>query len=153
MAPWPVRAFRYKGRVATRVLPSPVFISAIFWLYISILPEGVIGQVFKTAFHHSTILLITDYNSAIDSVVQRTRAKAIVEGKGENRCQLKFLLRTEEVLVGDILVTSGLSGNFPKGLMVGEVQRVDKKGHGVFQYAELVPRVDLTNWKRFLLYR
>jgi len=105
---------------------------------------GVIGQILKTAPHYATVLLITDYNSAIDSIVQRTRAKAIVEGNGENRCQLKYLLRSEEVAVGDAVVTSGLAGNFPKGLMVGEVKKVDKKGHGVFQYAELVPSVDLT---------
>ncbi len=105
---------------------------------------GVIGQILKTAPHYATVLLITDYNSAIDSIVQRTRAKAIVEGNGENRCQLKYLLRTEEVAVGDAVVTSGLAGNFPKGLRVGEVKKVDKKGHGVFQYAELVPSVDLS---------
>jgi len=108
-----------------------------------ILPAGVIGQVLRTAPHYATVLLITDYNSAVDSIVQRTRAKAIVEGKGENRCQLKYLLRTEEVAVGDAVVTSGLAGNFPKGLMVGEIKKVDKKGHGVFQVAELIPSVDL----------
>ncbi len=107
-------------------------------------PAGVIGQILKTAPHYATVLLLTDYNSAIDSIVQRTRAKAIVEGKGENRCQLKYLRRAEEVAVGDIVVTSGLGGNFPKGLMVGEIKKVDKKGHGVFQYAELVPSVDMT---------
>jgi len=105
---------------------------------------GVIGQILKTASHYAIVLLLTDYNSAIDSIVQRTRAKAIVEGKGENRCQLKYLLRADEVVVGDVVVTSGLGGNFPKGLMIGEVKKVDKKGHGVFQYAELVPSVDLT---------
>jgi rod shape-determining protein MreC len=105
---------------------------------------GVIGQILKTASHYAIVLLLTDYNSAIDSVVQRTRAKAIVEGKGENRCQLKYLLRADEVAVGDVVVTSGLGGNFPKGLRIGEVQRVDKKAYGVFQYAELVPSVDLT---------
>jgi rod shape-determining protein MreC len=114
-------------------------------------PEGVIGQILKTAPHYSTVLLITDYNSAIDSIIQRTRAKAIVEGKGENRCQLKYLLRTEEVMVGDVVVTSGLGGNFPKGLMMGEVRKVDKKGHGVFQYAELVPSVDLTKLEEVLV--
>jgi len=107
-------------------------------------PAGVIGQILKTAPHYATVLLLTDYNSAIDSIVQRTRAKAIVEGKGVNRCQLKYLLRAEDVAVGDVVVTSGLGGNFPKGLMVGEIKKVDKKGHGVFQYAELVPSVDLT---------
>jgi len=114
-------------------------------------PEGVIGQILKTAPHYSTVLLITDYNSAIDSIIQRTRAKAIVEGKGENRCELKYLLRTEEVIIGDIVATSGLSGNFPKGLMVGEVREVDKKGYGVFQYAELVPSVDLTKLEEVLV--
>jgi rod shape-determining protein MreC len=107
-------------------------------------PAGVIGRILKAAPHYAIVLLITDYNSAVDSIIQRTRAKAIVEGKGENRCQLKYLLRTEEVAVGDVVVTSGLGGNFPKGLMVGEIKKVDKKGHGVFQYAELVPSADLT---------
>jgi rod shape-determining protein MreC len=107
-------------------------------------PTGVIGQILKTAPHYATVLLITDYNSAVDCIVQRTRAKAMVEGKGENRCQLKYLLRTEEVAVGDAVITSGLGGKFPKGLMVGEIKKVDKKGHGVFQYAELVPSVDFT---------
>jgi len=107
-------------------------------------PAGVIGQILKTAPDYATVLLITDYNSAIDSIVERTRAKAIVEGKGENRCQLKYLLRSEEVALGDVVVTSGSSGNFPKGLMVGEIKKVDKKGHGVFQFAELVPSADMT---------
>ncbi len=107
-------------------------------------PTGVIGQILKIAPDYATVLLITDYNSAVDCIVERSRAKAIVEGKGENRCQLKYLLRAEDVAAGDVVVTSGLGGNFPKGLMVGEVQKVDKKGHGVFQYAELVPSVDMT---------
>ncbi|OGP89634.1 MAG: rod shape-determining protein MreC [Deltaproteobacteria bacterium RBG_16_48_10] len=114
-------------------------------------PKGVVGQILKTGPYHSVVLLITDYNSAIDSIVQRTRAKTIVEGKGENRCQLKYLLRAEDIGVGDIIVTSGLSGNFPKGLMVGEILKVDKKGHGIFQYAELVPSVDLTKLEEVLV--
>ena len=113
--------------------------------------EGVIGQILKTAPDYATVLLITDYNSAIDSIVRRTRAKAIVEGKGENRCLLKYLLRADDVIVGDIVVTSGLGGNFPKGLMVGEIKRVDKRGHGIFQHAELVPSVDLTKLEEVLV--
>jgi rod shape-determining protein MreC len=116
-----------------------------------IAPEGVVGQILKTAPYHSTVLLITDYNSAIDAIVQRTRSKAIVEGKGENQCQLKYLLRSEEVLVGDMVVTSGLGGNFPKGLTVGQIRKVDKKEYGIFQYAELVPSVDLTKLEEVLV--
>lgn len=114
-------------------------------------PEGVIGQILKTAPSHSVVLLITDYNSAVDSIVQRTRAKAIVEGRGENRCQLKYLLRAEDVAVGDKVITSGLAGNFPKGMTVGEISKVDKKGHGIFQYAELAPNVDFTRLEEVLV--
>jgi rod shape-determining protein MreC len=114
-------------------------------------PEGVVGQILKTSPYHSIVLLITDYNSAIDALVQRTRAKAIVEGKGENRCQLKYLLRSDDVMVGDVVVTSGLGGNFPKGVTVGEIRRVDKKEYGIFQYAELVPSVDLTKLEEVLV--
>lgn len=114
-------------------------------------PEGVIGQILKTAPSHSVVLLITDYNSAVDSIVQRTRAKAIVEGEGGNRCQLKYLLRAEDVVAGDKVITSGLAGNFPKGVMIGEVRKVDKKGHGIFQHAELVPSVDFTRLEEVLV--
>ncbi|MBS3905948.1 MAG: rod shape-determining protein MreC, partial [Syntrophaceae bacterium] len=114
-------------------------------------PEGVIGQILKTAPSYSAVLLITDYNSAIDSIIQRTRAKAIVEGGGENRCQLKYLLRAEDVVAGDRVVTSGLGGNFPKGLMIGEIKKVDKKGYGIFQYAELTPSVDFTRLEEVLI--
>ena len=114
-------------------------------------PEGVVGQILKAAPHYATVLLVTDYNSAIDSIIQKTRARAIVEGKGENRCQLKYLLRTEEVHVGDVILTSGLSGNFPKGLLIGEIRRVEKKGQGIFQYAEMAPSVDLTRLEEVLV--
>ena len=114
-------------------------------------PDGVVGQILKAAPHYATVLLVTDYNSAIDSIVQKTRARAIVEGSGENRCQLKYLLRTDEVNVGDVIVTSGLGGNFPKGLLIGEIRRVEKKGRGVFQYADLMPSVDLTKLEEVLV--
>jgi len=113
-------------------------------------PDGVVGQILKASFHYATVLLITDYNSAVDAIAQKTRARAIVEGKGENRCQMKYLLRTDEVHVGDVIVTSGL-GNFPKGLPIGEIRKVEKTGHSVFQYAELVPSVDLTQLEEVLV--
>jgi len=114
-------------------------------------PEGVVGQILKASPDYATVLLVTDYNSAIDAIVQRTRAKGIVEGKEGNRCQLKYLLRTEDVEPGDVVITSGLDGKFPKGLMIGEIQKVDKRHLGVFQYAELIPKVDLDRLEEVLV--
>ena len=114
-------------------------------------PEGVVGQILKTAPHYATVLLITDYNSAIDAIVQRTRAKAIVEGKGENRCQLKYLLRTEEVERRGRRHHLGFGRKFPQGIDDRRDPKRGKKGHGVFQYAELVPSVDLTKLEEVLV--
>jgi cell shape-determining protein MreC len=55
------------------------------------------------------------------------------------------------VIVGDVAITSGLGGNFPKGLMVGEIRKVEKKEHGIFQHAELIPSVDLTKLEEVLV--
>lgn len=114
-------------------------------------PEGVVGQILKTSPHHSVVLLITDYNSSVDAIVERTRAKAIVKGMGENRCYLKYLLRAEDATLGDQVITSGLIGNFPKGLMIGEIIKVEKRVHGIFQYAELIPKVDMTKLEMVLI--
>ena len=114
-------------------------------------PEGVVGQILKTSPYYATVLLITDYNSAIDAIIERTRAKGIVEGKEGDRCQLKYLLRAEDVELGDVVMTSGLDGKFPKGLMIGEIQKIDKRRFGVFQYAELVPKVDLDKLEEVLV--
>lgn len=114
-------------------------------------PKGVVGYIIKTSLNYSVVLLITDYNCAIDSIIQRTRAKTIVEGMGDNRCQLKYLQKNEDVLPGDIVVTSGLTGNFPKGLIIGEISRVDTSKYGVFQYAELVPSVDIQRLEEVLI--
>ncbi len=114
-------------------------------------PEGVVGQILKTGPSHSIVLLITDYNSAVDAMVERTRAKAIVKGTGENRCYLKYLLRSEEVSIGDQVITSGLTGNFPKGLPIGKITKIENSRHGVFQHAELIPQVDFTKLEEVLI--
>src|SRR5579875_3706119 len=101
-------------------------------------PSGIVGHVFLAA----RVLLITDHNSGVDAVVQRTRARGIVEGQVDGGCVLKFVKRTEDVQVGDLVVTSGVDGIFPKGLPVGRVTAVDKRGQGLFQAVEVTPAVD-----------
>ncbi|HJQ84471.1 MAG TPA: rod shape-determining protein MreC, partial [Candidatus Binatia bacterium] len=79
-------------------------------------PEGVVGQVFLVSRHAARVLLVSDHNSGVDALVQRTRARGIVQGTVDGDCTLKYVKRTEDVQVGDELVTSGLDGIFPKGL-------------------------------------
>ena len=104
-------------------------------------PLGVVGRVVDVAGRSAKVLLLTDPNSGIDVMVQRTRARGIVSGSLENGTVLKYVKRTEDVQVGDRLITSGLDGVFLKGLMVGTISKVRKQSLGLFQVIEVMPAV------------
>jgi len=104
--------------------------------------EGVVGYLLNANKSFSTVLLLTDRNAVIDTLVQRTRARGIVEGLGQDLSQLKYLQRTDDVQNNDLVVTSGLDGVFPKGLPVGVVTKVVKQQFGVTQTVELSPVVN-----------
>jgi rod shape-determining protein MreC len=117
----------------------------------AVTPLGVVGQVISTAARSSKVLLITDHNSGVDAVVQRTRARGIVSGSLEQKTILKYVKRSEDIQVGDRLITSGLDGVFPKGLMVGTVTKVQKQNLGLFQYIEVAPAVSLSRTEEVLV--
>jgi len=114
-------------------------------------PEGIVGQVFQVSPHAARVLLVSDHNSGVDAVVQRTRGRGIVEGTADGRCGLKFVKRTEDLQVGDLVVSSGLDGIFPRGLPIGHIEAVDKQGQGLFQYAQIEPAVDAERLEEVLV--
>jgi rod shape-determining protein MreC len=116
-------------------------------------PEGVVGQVLLAGRHAARVLLITDHNSSVDGIVQRTRARGIVEGALGGGCGLKFVKRTERLEVGDLVVTSGMDGIFPKGLPIGHIASIDKRGQSLFQYATVEPTVDFGRLEEVLVAR
>jgi rod shape-determining protein MreC len=107
-------------------------------------PEGIVGHVLQTSHHYAKVLLITDFNSSVDAVIQRSRAKGVVEGNGDNLCRLKYASRTQDIQLGDKVVTSGLGGRYPKGLMIGKISKIEKKRYGLFQHAEIMLSVNFT---------
>lgn len=104
-------------------------------------PLGVVGQVVSVTPRTAKVLLLTDANSGIDVLVQRTRARGIVSGSLENGTVLKYVKRSEDVQEGDRLITSGVDGVFPKSLLVGTVIKVVKQHIGLFQFIEVLPAV------------
>ena len=113
--------------------------------------EGVVGRVIEVSPGTAKVLLIIDPNSAVDVIIQRSRAQGIMEGKIDEICILKYVQKNEDVQVGDIVVTSGLGGVFPKGLLVGRVSQVDPMRPGIFQYIEVAPSVDLAKLEEVLV--
>lgn len=112
---------------------------------------GIVGQVTKVAPHTARVLLFTDHASAIAGMVQRTRARGVVKGKGGTRSNLEFTMREEDVKVGDVVISSGIGRIFPKGLPIGEVSMVKKGEYGIFQSIELRPAVDLSRLEEVLV--
>lgn len=104
--------------------------------------KGVLGYIFRPELFSSQVMLITDRYSVVDGIIQRTRARGIVEGKNLTQCQLKYIERAEDVQEGDLVVTSGLDNIFPKGFPVAKVDFVEKKNYSVSLKVDLVPVVD-----------
>lgn len=104
--------------------------------------QGVVGRIIETAWHASQVLLLVDGNSNIDGLIQRSRVQGILQGAGSAGCNLKYISRVEEVLPGDVVLSSGLAGVFPKGLLLGVVTGVSRKGEGLFQKIDVAPAVD-----------
>jgi len=107
-----------------------------------ITPAGVVGRVIETGGKTSSVLLNTDARSNIDVYVRRTRVKGIAEGNGSGGMTLKYIRLDDDVAVGDMLLTSGISGIFPKGLPIGEIVRIEKDKDSFFVYIEARPIVD-----------
>ena len=104
-------------------------------------PLGVVGKVVSVTGRSAKVILLTDVNSGIDVMVQRSRSRGIVSGSLDSGTVLKYMKRSEDVQVGDRLITSGLDGVFPKGLMAGTVIKVNKQSLGLFQSIEVLPAV------------
>ncbi len=106
-------------------------------------PKGLVGQILESSAHFSRVMLLTDHNSEIAGITQRTRARGMIEGTGNHSCRMKYLHVSEDIQVGDTVVSSGVDRTYPKGILIGTITQVNKKHFGLFQEADLKLAVDL----------
>lgn len=120
----------------------------------AITPDGLAGQVLKASPHFSKLLLLTDPNSKIPVLAREHRTKAILKGIGPGRKpQLDYVARNAPLEEGEILVTSGLGGMFPKGIPVGRVSGIEQPEHALFREVTAEPLVDPQGLEEVLLLR
>ncbi|MBI2711381.1 MAG: rod shape-determining protein MreC, partial [Bdellovibrio sp.] len=105
----------------------------------------------RTTQNTSDVVTILDLLSAVDAIVERSRARGIVEGLTDDVCQLRYALRTDDIQPGDVLISSGLGGIFPKGVTVGTVSKVNRKPYGITQEVEVRPSVDFSKLEEVLV--
>jgi rod shape-determining protein MreC len=104
--------------------------------------QGLVGLVTATSAHAAKAMLVLDRQSAVDGIVQRSRSRGIVRGRGTTELDFEFVVRGSDVRIGDVVISSGLGGVYPKGVRIAEVVSVSDPGSGLMQTARLVPSVD-----------
>jgi len=114
-------------------------------------PRGVVGKVIKTFPHHAHVLLMTDPKNAISAIVQRTREEGMVHGMGRGKAELKYLPPVANVVIGDVLITSGLDGSFAKGLQIGRIQEVHVPPDDFFIRATVQSEISFSKLEEVLI--
>jgi rod shape-determining protein MreC len=105
---------------------------------------GLIGRIIDVSWHAAKVLLLIDESSNIDAIVQRSRVQGIIKGAGVRGCVLKYVSKVQDVKENDVIVSSGIGGVFPKGLMLGVVSAVDRQEFELFLKIKVVPSIDFS---------
>ncbi|MGQ0549808.1 MAG: rod shape-determining protein MreC [Armatimonadota bacterium] len=113
--------------------------------------EGLVGRVLTVSATTSQVLLISDTRSAVGVILQQSREAGVVEGLGQASLRLKYVTRAREVPVGEVIVTSGQAGVFPRGLPVGTVASVTREQSAFHLEAVVRPAVPLDQLEDVLI--
>lgn len=113
--------------------------------------QGLIGQVAVVAAHSSKVRLITDQSSGVSILVQSTRATGVVKGSVDGKLTLEYFNGKTMPAPGDVLITSGLGGAYPKGLVVGDVAKVQPDAAGMPPHVDVVSRVPIDGIEEVLV--
>ena len=116
-----------------------------------ITPDGVVGRVIEVGLNSAKVLLLSDVNCYVDAVVKRTRTHGMVVGRGENMCTLAYMLKTEDVALGDIIISSGINTIYPRGIIIGTVTKINRDRSGFFLSIEVQPAVDFSKLHEVLI--
>lgn len=113
--------------------------------------QGVVGRVVEVSPNYARVLLASDFNSSIDAFIQRTRAVGILSGQNARPMAMKYVRKDEDVRPGDLVVTSGLGGYFPRGLPLGTVSRVNRQNADIFMEVDVLPQVTFDRLEEVLV--
>ncbi|MBI4697578.1 MAG: rod shape-determining protein MreC [Nitrospirae bacterium] len=109
---------------------------------IAVTPLGVVGRIHRVLKDRASIIQITDVNASVAVRIQSSRTEGILEGNGDKKCYLKYVSQEMDVISGDAVITSGLEGLYPDGLLIGYVTSIIKKDGEFFQVIEVLPAQD-----------
>jgi len=113
--------------------------------------RGLVGRVTFVYPQSARVMLLTDFSSSVNALIQSSRATGIVQGQGRQRLLMRYVGQGEQVEVGDIVLTSGLGGNFPKRLVIGQVTDVERNDVELFLQVQVESAVNFDRLEMVLV--
>jgi rod shape-determining protein MreC len=113
--------------------------------------RGLVGRVTAVGPNSAQVLLLIDSSSAVNAIVQNSRATGIVWGNIDGTLFMERISQNATVNPGDIVLTSGLGGNFPDKLVIGQVTEIIQRDQDMFQTARIRPTVDFGKLEKMLI--
>lgn len=104
--------------------------------------QGIVGRVLETSASNARVLILTDADSSIAGIDERSRVTGVVLGTGGSRLKYGYVDSKEDIQTGDLLVSSGLGGIFPKGYSIGTIIKRSEAEKGLVSEIEVAPSVD-----------
>jgi rod shape-determining protein MreC len=115
-----------------------------------IAPAGIVGRVVIPSGRSAKVQLLIDRNAAAGAIIERTRAQGVVVGSGDERLRMDYVSEVADIIVGDVVVTSGIDGIYPKGFVIGRVEVVEKAGTA-YKRIIVKPAVDFSSLEEVLV--
>ena len=115
-----------------------------------IAPAGIVGRLVVPSLRSAKVQLLVDRNAAAGAIIERTRAQGVVVGGGDDRLRLEYVSETFDIVVGDVVVTSGIDGIYPKGFLIGRIESVERSG-GAYKRITIKPAVDFSSLEEVLV--
>ena len=112
---------------------------------------GLVGRVIETTASTSTIMLINDPNLSVSGLVQRSRQEGLVSGTLGSSLIMKYLAKDSDIKISDVIITSGLTDVYPKGLLIGTVIDIGDEFSGLSRYCLIKPAVNLASIEEVLI--
>lgn len=113
--------------------------------------RGLVGRISEVGRGWSRVLLITAASSSVNALTQGTRASGLIEGQVDGSLAMRSILQGETVSVGDTVFTSGLGGNFPRQILIGQITAVQRNDYDLYQSATVEPTVDFQHLEAVLI--
>ncbi len=104
--------------------------------------QGLVGRISAVTATTSKVLLITDPSSTVNAILQSSRLTGVISGTPGSHPVIGFLPQGTEIGVGEVVLTSGMGGSFPKGIHIGQIVEVRQRDVNVFQEAVVRPTVN-----------